>query len=156
MFVWRLFVLIKRRLLWRVRRKLILSYIFIGVIPSLLILVFFLFGSAVLFMNVSAYLFKNGYDKVVDDAKVVAQAAAAEIAAIRDRVADDRARAPDPVPSVSGALGRLRRADGTSYTARAVGALAGADRLCRAWLKDDLFAGSLALAGAGQRPTRRS
>ena len=29
-FVWRLFVLVKRRLLWRVRRKLILSYIFIG------------------------------------------------------------------------------------------------------------------------------
>src|SRR5687767_16042407 len=29
-FVWRLFVLMKRRLLWRVRRKLILSYIFIG------------------------------------------------------------------------------------------------------------------------------
>ncbi|HSK10803.1 MAG TPA: hypothetical protein VK911_14580, partial [Vicinamibacterales bacterium] len=27
-FVWRLFVLMKRRLLWRVRRKLILSYIF--------------------------------------------------------------------------------------------------------------------------------
>src|SRR5688572_30820448 len=34
-FAWRLFVQIKRRLLWRVRRKLILSYIFIGVIPSL-------------------------------------------------------------------------------------------------------------------------
>ena len=36
-FAWRLFVLVKRRLLWRVRRKLILSYIFIGVVPSLLI-----------------------------------------------------------------------------------------------------------------------
>ncbi|HEY7059072.1 MAG TPA: hypothetical protein VH458_21210, partial [Vicinamibacterales bacterium] len=47
-FAWRLFVLMKRRLLWRVRRKLILSYIFIGVVPSLLIIVFFLFCSAVL------------------------------------------------------------------------------------------------------------
>ena len=36
-FAWRLFVLVKLRLLWRVRRKLILSYIFIGVVPSLLI-----------------------------------------------------------------------------------------------------------------------
>jgi hypothetical protein len=35
-FVWRLFLLMKRRLLWRVRRKLILSYIFIGVVPALL------------------------------------------------------------------------------------------------------------------------
>ena len=32
-FAWRLFVQVKRRLLWRVRRKLILSYIFIGVDP---------------------------------------------------------------------------------------------------------------------------
>ena len=58
-FVWRLFILMKRRLLWRVRRKLILSYIFIGVVPSLLIIVFFLFCSAVLFMGVAAYLFKE-------------------------------------------------------------------------------------------------
>ena len=61
-FVWRLFVLMKRRLLWRVRRKLILSYIFIGVVPALLIVVFFLLGGVLIFMNVSAYLFKDGYD----------------------------------------------------------------------------------------------
>ena len=61
-FVWRLFVLMKRRLLWRVRRKLILSYIFIGVVPSLLIIGFFLLGGVLVFMNVSAYLFKDGYD----------------------------------------------------------------------------------------------
>ena len=79
-FATRLFVLMKQRLLWRVRRKLILSYIFIGVVPSLLIIVFFLFSGAVLFMTVAAYLFRNGYDKVVDDARVVAQAAAQEIA----------------------------------------------------------------------------
>ena len=35
-FVFRLIVLAKRRLLWRVRRKLILSYIFIGFVPALL------------------------------------------------------------------------------------------------------------------------
>ena len=34
----------QRRLLWRVRRKLILSYIFIGVVPALLIVGFFLLG----------------------------------------------------------------------------------------------------------------
>src|SRR5919198_2631198 len=78
-FVTKLFVLMKQRLLWRVRRRLILSYIFIGVIPSLLIIVFFLFCGAVLFMTVAAYLFKNGYDKIADDATVVAQAAALEI-----------------------------------------------------------------------------
>jgi len=79
-FGWRLFVLVKRRLLWRVRRKLILSYIFIGVVPSLLILVFFLFAGNLVFMNVSAYLFKDGYDQVMDDARLSAQAGATEIA----------------------------------------------------------------------------
>ncbi|HWT45578.1 MAG TPA: hypothetical protein VN085_06415, partial [Vicinamibacterales bacterium] len=78
-FGWRLFVLVKRRLLWRVRRKLILSYIFIGVVPALLILVFFLFAGNLVFMNVSAYLFKDGYDQIMDDARLSAQAAATEI-----------------------------------------------------------------------------
>src|SRR3954468_15115007 len=79
MFAWRLFTQIKRRLLWRVRRKLILSYIFIGVIPSLLILVFFLFAGSLLFMNLSAYLFKDGYDGIIENARISAQAAATEI-----------------------------------------------------------------------------
>ena len=78
-FVWRLFVLIKRRLLWRVRRKLILSYIFIGVVPTLLIIAFFLLGASAITMNVSAYLFKDGYDDIMSDARLIAQAAAAEI-----------------------------------------------------------------------------
>src|ERR1043166_1544190 len=75
-FSWRLFAQMKRQLLWRVRRKLILSYIFIGVIPSVLILTFFLFAGSLVFMNVSAYLFKDGYDGVLDDARVSAQAGA--------------------------------------------------------------------------------
>jgi sigma-B regulation protein RsbU (phosphoserine phosphatase) len=79
-FGWRLFVLIKRRLLWRVRRKLILSYIFIGVIPSLLILIFFLLAAIFVFMNVSAYLFKDGYEAMIEDARVGADAGASEIA----------------------------------------------------------------------------
>ncbi|OFW04661.1 MAG: hypothetical protein A3H96_09760 [Acidobacteria bacterium RIFCSPLOWO2_02_FULL_67_36] len=78
-FVYRLFVLAKRRLLWRVRRKLILSYIFIGVVPALLIAAFFLVGAFTVSLTVSAYLFKDGYDKVVDDVKQVAQSAATDI-----------------------------------------------------------------------------
>ncbi len=78
-FVTRLFILAKRRLLWRVRRKLILSYIFIGVVPALLIVGFFLLSANVVAMNVSAYLFKDGYDDIVSDVKLVSEAAAAEI-----------------------------------------------------------------------------
>ena len=69
----------KRRLLWRVRRKLILSYIFIGVVPSLLIVIFFLLGGVLIFMNVSAYLFKDGYDDTFNHLKLATEAAASEI-----------------------------------------------------------------------------
>ncbi len=78
-FVWRLFLLMKRRLLWRLRRRLILSYIFIGVVPALLIIAFFVLGAWTVTMNLSAYLFKDGYDDIVDDARLIAQAGAAEI-----------------------------------------------------------------------------
>src|SRR5690242_108403 len=39
----------KRRLLWRVRRKLILSYFFVGLVPGLLIIAFFLLAGLLLF-----------------------------------------------------------------------------------------------------------
>src|SRR5258708_38254041 len=50
-FPWRLFVPINRRPLWRVRRKLILSDLFIGVIPGLLILLFFPFAGSLILMH---------------------------------------------------------------------------------------------------------
>ncbi len=148
-FVWRLFVLMKRTLLWRVRRKLILSYIFIGVVPSLLIIVFFLFCSAVLFMGVAAYLFKSGYDKVVDDVKVVAQAAALEIS-----------RNPTTAQQTVERVHRIRTRqypalsvvyvapDGTSYTA-GPWEHTQAPTVVPPWLKEDLFAGTLAFPVPG-------
>jgi phosphoserine phosphatase RsbU/P len=78
-FVARLFLLLKRQLLWRVRRKLILSYIFIGVVPALLIIGFFLVAATLVSWNVAAYLFKDGYQEIVRDAGAIAEAAAAEI-----------------------------------------------------------------------------
>jgi phosphoserine phosphatase RsbU/P len=78
-FVWRLFTLVKRRLLWRVRRKLILSYIFIGVVPALLIIAFFMLGAWVVSTNVSAFLFRDGYDDVMDYARLAAEGAASEV-----------------------------------------------------------------------------
>ena len=148
-FVWRLFVLIKRRLLWRVRRKLILSYIFIGVVPSLLIIVFFLFCGAVVFMSVAAYLFKSGYDKVVDDVRVVAQAAALEIA-----------RTP---ATANQTVERVHRIRSKTYPALSVvyitrdGATHAVGRwehlkppsAVPSWITDEQFAGTLALPMAG-------
>ena len=76
---WWLFQRARTRLLWRVRERLVVSYLFIGVVPALLIAAFFLFGIALLVVSVSAYLFMNGVNGVAADAKVIAQAAADEL-----------------------------------------------------------------------------
>ena len=79
-FVVRAFMALRRQLLWRVRRKLIVSYVFIGLVPALLLLVFFLFGGQLIFRSVAAYLFKNGYESHVSSAAQIAQAAANDVA----------------------------------------------------------------------------
>ena len=91
-FVWRLFVLTKQQLLWRVRRRLILSYIFIGLVPSFLIVIFFLLGGLLIFMNLSAYLFKDGYDAALNQVRVVTSGAAAEIARAPENASQSLAR----------------------------------------------------------------
>ena len=78
--LWGLFVRVRRQLLWRVRRKLILSYIFIGVVPALLIVGFCLIGAFMLSMSIGAYLFKDGYDDVVRNAGLISDAAVGDIA----------------------------------------------------------------------------
>jgi sigma-B regulation protein RsbU (phosphoserine phosphatase) len=78
-FVVRLFAAARRRLLWRVRRKLILSYIFVGFIPVLLIAAFFLLGGYLLFYNFSTYLVQNRFAALADQARFIAQSAALEI-----------------------------------------------------------------------------
>src|SRR6266852_3159033 len=78
-FLFRLLVLAKRRLLWRVRRKLILSYIFVGFVPALLIVAFFLLCGFLLFYNFSAYLVQSRLRALADEARFLAQSTALEI-----------------------------------------------------------------------------
>ena len=83
---YRVYVLARHRLLWRVRRKLILSYIFIGVVPVLLVAIFFTLGGLLFFFNVSAFMLRNHVTSVVDGAQFLAQAAAPTL--------DERRRRP--------------------------------------------------------------
>jgi sigma-B regulation protein RsbU (phosphoserine phosphatase) len=76
---YRLYVDARRRILWRVRRKLIVSYIFIGFVPALLIIAFFLLSGALLFFNVSAYMLRNRLTELVDQTQFLAQSAALEL-----------------------------------------------------------------------------
>ena len=93
-------MLAKRRLLWRVRRKLILSYIFIGFVPALLLVAFSLLCGFLLFFNFSSYLVQSRLRALSDQARFVAQSAALEIqraggrdvAGIISHAAGDRCR----------------------------------------------------------------
>ena len=76
---YRVYVDVKRRLLWRVRRKLIVSYIFIGFVPVLLIISFFMVSGALLFFNVSAYMLRTRIATLVDQTRFLAQTAALEV-----------------------------------------------------------------------------
>jgi sigma-B regulation protein RsbU (phosphoserine phosphatase) len=83
--------LVRRRrwLLWRVRVKLILSYVFLGLVPVVLVVTFALAGGVVLYNNVAAYLFHEGMTSVLED---VEQAA--------DLVAGDLVREPESPAAV--------------------------------------------------------
>jgi serine phosphatase RsbU (regulator of sigma subunit) len=69
---------IKRRLLWRVRRKLTISYIFIGVVPAILIATFFLLCGLLLFFNVAGYTVRSRAAALVDEARSLAQLVAVD------------------------------------------------------------------------------
>ena len=73
---YRVYALARHRLLWRVRRKLILSYVFIGVVPVTLVAIFFTLGGLLFFFNVSAFMLRNHVASVVDGARFLVQAAA--------------------------------------------------------------------------------
>ena len=76
---YRVYLDAKRRLLWRVRRKLIVSYVFVGLIPVLLIISFFLVAGVLLFFNVSAYVLQNKFASLVDETRFFAESAALEL-----------------------------------------------------------------------------
>src|SRR6187200_1217884 len=78
-FLARGLALAKRRLLWRVRRKLIISYIFIGFIPAILIVAFFLLGGLLLFFNFSSYLVQSRLRALGDRAHALAVTTALEM-----------------------------------------------------------------------------
>ncbi|MGQ0733946.1 MAG: PP2C family protein-serine/threonine phosphatase [Acidobacteriota bacterium] len=93
----------KRRLLWRVRRKLILSYIFVGLVPGLLIIAFFLLAGLLLFFNVSSYLLQSRVQTLVDQASFLAQSVALE------------AEHGDPAPTLQRRLRERQRLAGERF-----------------------------------------
>src|SRR3954463_4404948 len=105
-FAFRLIVLAKRRLLWRVRRKLILSYVFIGFVPALLLVAFSLLCGFLLFYSFSSYLVQSRLHALSEQARFLAQSTALEIQRAGGRdvagtLARRQAGAADEYPNAS-------------------------------------------------------
>jgi sigma-B regulation protein RsbU (phosphoserine phosphatase) len=69
----------RRLLLWRVRRKLILSYLLLGFVPVVLVAIFALTSGFVLYTNVAAYVFREGFKDFEEDVQQIAETSAIEI-----------------------------------------------------------------------------
>lgn len=82
--VFALLRLARRRLLWRVRRQLIISYIFIGFVPVLLLAAFFLLAGLLLFANIGSYFLQESVTLVVAEAQEAAEDGARAVSTAAD------------------------------------------------------------------------
>ena len=69
----------KRVVLWQVRLKLILSYVFTGLVPALLIVLFFVVCGLLLFFNVGSYLMRSRLQALGDQASFLALSTTLEL-----------------------------------------------------------------------------
>jgi sigma-B regulation protein RsbU (phosphoserine phosphatase) len=157
----------RRQVLWRVRRKLIISYLFIGVVPAILLVTFFVLSGLLLFANLSSYLIRSSLDDIAADATHLARIETIEIEssatesaareALERRVALSRARYPGmSVAVLPTGAGRCAAAEAHAPVSRAITANAGtwqhvaAPGAVPAWVTCAGFAGVLAYrTGAG-------
>ena len=79
-----------RVVLWRVRRKLLVSYFLIGVVPAFLLVLFFTLAGMLLFFNVSAYLLRSQIAVLAERTRTEAVAAAQQLRTVASR--DDAER----------------------------------------------------------------
>ncbi len=58
-YSWKFFVLVRKKLLWKIRRRLVLAHIFIGAIPSALLLLILSVSALLFYYQLSYYLISN-------------------------------------------------------------------------------------------------
>jgi len=109
--VWMVILVIvreRRRLLWRVRRKLVLSYVFLGVVPVVLMAAFALAGGVVVYNNVAAYLFRAGVRELEaharQGAEMLALADLSTVSSAEETLARAYGYLSTPSPAVSVAV----------------------------------------------------
>jgi serine phosphatase RsbU (regulator of sigma subunit) len=70
---------IRAKLLWRLRRKLIISYLLIGLVPTVLILFFFLLTAYLVFAQVSAYILSASLERTGSEVAHMADLTVADL-----------------------------------------------------------------------------
>ncbi|MFO7694320.1 MAG: SpoIIE family protein phosphatase [Vicinamibacterales bacterium] len=162
----------RTQLLWRVRRKLVISYVFIGVVPAILIVTFFVLSGLLIFANLSSYLLRASLTDLAGEAMSVARLAAVELesrdreAAVRVALARRAAAARQALDGISLAAvplepGRCGSPDAAVPRPPAAPITAGdwhhgdAPAFLPAWVPCDGFSGVLA-GGAGAGPVPRA
>ena len=152
---------VRRVLLWRVRRKLLLSYFLIGVVPAFLLVLFFALALMLLFFNVGAYMLRNQIDTLVERARTEAQTAALQLrpaasGADAARVLAERQEAASgalaslslAVLAASGRCGRVAGGSGVSGTSVGAWAQTGVPAELPSWVPCTGQAGLVDLAEA--------
>jgi sigma-B regulation protein RsbU (phosphoserine phosphatase) len=125
-----------RRLLWRIRSKLLVSYLFIAVVPLVLLTIFFVLAGFLGLSLVASYTLSSEVERTAQDLLTAAKAATAGSRAdaaslgreMEERLAETRAL----YPRLAWALGR----DGKTLAASEGAALA-----VPGWVKGPSFAG---------------
>ena len=83
----RVLALLQRRLLWRVRRKLVLSYILIGFVPIVLVVLFFLMLGVLMLGTESSSRVQASFEDMVSDAAGLAATTAVDLRGLADPAA---------------------------------------------------------------------
>jgi serine phosphatase RsbU (regulator of sigma subunit) len=154
---------VRSRLLWRVRQRLILSYVFIGVVPLLLVAAFFALAGLLFFFNVSAFVLRGQMDGLVESAHLQARSLAGTLAAAPDATTLGRLLAVRQTAEASGdpllsyAVVPDGRPCGTAARREPVRVTAGpwghvdAPTAVPSWVPCDGYAGLVAYAAGGRR-----
>ena len=125
--------LARRSLLWRVSRKLLLSYILVGAVPILLLVTFSMLAFLLIFFDVSAYLVQSRVTALASEAGAIARLTEFELQRVPEARYADVAQ-------------RRRRAAAAEYPSTSV-TIASVDAL-PAWLQTAPFSGLISKDGA--------
>jgi serine phosphatase RsbU (regulator of sigma subunit) len=135
--VYRLMTLARSGILWRVSRKLILSYILVGAVPILLLVTFSLLAFLLIFFDIGSYLVQSRLSALSDQAATIATTTMFEIEG-------------DPA-SRREIAARRQHAIATRFSGVSVSVVPSGE--LPSWLKAESFAG---LVMAGQRMVVRA